>query len=61
MEFGELIIGETTKGWFYVRPASWSGIWDSSGKLKSGNVLLESDNQQACIEYAEKFYGDNQT
>ena len=29
----QLIIGETDRGTYYVRPMSWAGIWDKDGKL----------------------------
>lgn len=38
----QLIIGETDRGTYYVRPMSWAGIWDKDGKLSGCNTLYES-------------------
>ena len=34
----QLIIGETDRGTYYVRPMSWAGIWDKDGKLSGCNT-----------------------
>jgi len=46
-----LILGKRTNGKYYVRPITWAGIWDADGNLKSGNVLIEFDTEEECVEY----------
>lgn len=38
----QLIIGETNRGTYYVRPLSWAGVWDKDGRLCGCNTLYES-------------------
>lgn len=42
----QLIIGETDRGTYYVRPMSWAGIWDKVDSLdwKKGIIVyIEAD------------------
>lgn len=47
----ELIMGESISGDYYVRPVTWAGIWDRTGKLKSGDVLFSSPSKYECKNY----------
>lgn len=43
--------GKTAKGKWYVRPMSWTGVWNCKGELISGAILHEFDNQKECDKY----------
>lgn len=47
----QLIIGELVAGGYYARPVDWAGIWDTSGKLESGNVVFKSSSKEECKNY----------
>ena len=50
----QLIIGETDRGTYYVRPMSWAGIWDKDGKLSGCNTLYESESEDDCKSYVNR-------
>ena len=50
----QLIIGETDRGTYYVRPMSWAGIWDKDGKLSGCNTLYESESEDDCQSYVNR-------
>ncbi|MCD7968304.1 MAG: hypothetical protein LUG90_21415 [Clostridiaceae bacterium] len=50
----QLIIGETDRGTYYVRPMSWAGIWDKNGRLSGCNVLYESKSESDCKAYVNR-------
>lgn len=51
----QLITGKNVKGNYYVRPASWAGIWNKDGDLTHGNTLFESDKKQECTEFINRY------
>lgn len=50
----QLIVCETLKGKFVVRPITWAGCWDEKGRLTYGNYLKEFSTKEVAEEYARR-------
>lgn len=48
-----LEIGETISGQFYIRPATWAGIWDGN-KLVRGNTLVLFNSREEAENILKK-------